>query len=72
MFGNGLPFGHTESACGLENVGFVGVDATNNYWGAATGPGLDPADEACDLPGGTTIVTPFATAPFKVKPKIKP
>jgi len=40
-----------------------GVIATNNYWGAASGPGPDPADNVC---AGTVAVTPFATTPFNV------
>ena len=57
--------GHT---CGVSNHAVPALDATNNYWGAATGPGADPADEVCDPVGdGTTIVAPFATKPFSVK-----
>jgi hypothetical protein len=57
--------------CGLFNVGVPGLDATNNYWGASTGPGPDPADNVCNN-GGTTMTTPFAMAPFRVKASIKP
>jgi hypothetical protein len=60
-FGNG--------ACGLLSSAPGGVVASNNYWGAATGPGADPADDVCD--SGTITVVPFATKPFKVKAKIK-
>ena len=62
--------------CGLRNGTEVGVaqnlPATNNFWGAATGPGPDPADDVCNDPGGSTVTTPFATKPFKVKATIKP
>ena len=70
-------------ACGLENGGsggsisYPGVTnlvATNDYRGAATGPGPDPADlagSACDQNGGSTMVSPFATKPFSVKAPIK-
>ncbi len=58
---------------GMFNNGIVGLAAAGNYWGAATGPGADPADDVVNGSGGTTIVTPFATKPFKVKkPLIKP
>jgi hypothetical protein len=69
MFGN---------RCGLQNglgiviIGVADLVATNNYWGAATGPGSGgPADNVCDENGGTSNVTPFATKPFTVK-VIKP
>ena len=74
IFGNG--------SCGLQNgeggqfayPGQAGLVATNNYWGAATGPGSDPADPAsgtCDQDGGSTTVTPFATKPFNAKAPVK-
>jgi len=69
MFGN---------HCGLQNglgiviIGVADLVATNNYWGAATGPGSGgPADNVCDENGGSSNVTPFATKPFTVKP-LKP
>jgi hypothetical protein len=59
--------------CGLSNEqGVPGLNATNNYWGAASGPGPDPADDVCNDDGGTTTVTPFATKPFPVSAPIKP
>jgi len=48
------------------------LDVAGNYWGAPTGPGPDPADDACNVGFGTLTVTPFATRPFKVKAPIKP
>ncbi|MBI3247278.1 MAG: right-handed parallel beta-helix repeat-containing protein [Deltaproteobacteria bacterium] len=59
--------------CGVDNTGVPSLNATNNYWGAATGPGPDPADQVCNEDEGTTTVTtPFATVPFLVKAPIKP
>ena len=58
MFGN---------LCGLENTAIVGLAATNNYWGAPTGPIDTPPDLSCDISGGSTDFTPFATKPFAVK-----
>jgi hypothetical protein len=57
--------------CGLANDSGSTVDATRNFWGAPTGPGPDPADDAgpgsiCDR-NGTTIVTPFQTRPSTLK-----
>jgi hypothetical protein len=55
--------------CGLVNGTGNTVLATNNYWGAPTGPGDDPADNvgpSCDsdTPGSVTVFEPFATRPF--------
>lgn len=41
------------------------VDATHNFWGQASGPGPDPADDVCPGTGAVTT-TPFATKPFIV------
>jgi hypothetical protein len=54
------------SNCGLDASGLA-VTVKNSWWGAATGPGSDPADDACNQAAGST--TPFATAPIKVKVK---
>jgi hypothetical protein len=64
IFGNGI--------CGLENDGVMGLLAANNYWGAPTGPGSDPADVVCDDAGGNTLLAPIATVPFAVSAPIKP
>jgi len=58
--------------CGVLHSVTIGMNATNNYWGTATGPGPPPADDACNFLGGTTTVTPFAAKPFKVKAPFKP
>jgi hypothetical protein len=60
--------------CGLLSIASSAsdLDATDNYWGASTGPGPDPADDAATATCGPADVTPFATAPFKVKAPIKP
>jgi hypothetical protein len=52
--------------------------ATNNYWGAPTGPGPNPADDSggggqpCTQSPKATVDTPFATAPFAVPVPPKP
>jgi hypothetical protein len=59
-------------SCGLENSGAPGLVATNNYWGAATGPGPNPADTVCNIGAGTTTTTPFATTRFAINPSFEP
>lgn len=79
-------FGNDASTnCGLfisngdTNHNSLTVTATGNFWGAASGPGPDPADtagtSACisSAGGAVTVVTaPVATKQFKLSPpKIK-
>jgi hypothetical protein len=42
------------------------VMAQNNFWGAPTGPGPDPADMVCDFDPAKTVVSPFSTKEFKL------
>src|SRR5581483_3657561 len=60
--------------CGIGNNGSPGLNAANNYWGASTGPGPDPADQADQscVVNGATVTSPFAAAPFHVRAPIKP
>lgn len=56
--------------CGLSVSSMTGsAVATGNYWGAPTGPGPDPADEACLSVGGTATTTPFAAKEHKTPTK---
>jgi nitrous oxidase accessory protein NosD len=66
FIGNGAPEGN---GCGVLSSASSPVEARDSYWGAATGPGPRPADDAC---GGTAgvVAIPFATKPIKVKPKL--
>ena len=48
------------------------VKLTNNYWGAATGPGADPSDDVCGASGEQPVTAPFATKPFTVDPPLRP
>jgi hypothetical protein len=67
LYGNGRNDTFTGVPnCGLFNDSGTTITATNNFWGAATGPGPDPADDVCDGPGSTTITAPFATTEFPV------
>ena len=62
IFGNG--------SCGLQNNTGALVTASGNFWGAATGPGSDPADAVCNDASSTTVVEPVATQPFNINVKI--
>jgi parallel beta-helix repeat protein len=69
IFGNG----DFVENCGVINESPNAMNATNNYWGAASGPGPNPADNAgpdssCDVSGSNTTVEPFAPKQFVIKP----
>jgi hypothetical protein len=64
VYGNG--FAAPPSNCGFQAAGTT-VTVTDSWWGAPTGPGADPADDACNEAAGAT--DPFATAPINVKVK---
>jgi hypothetical protein len=57
--------------CGVLNQTSAVVEATNNFWGAPTGPGANPADDACNVGGGQIIHTPFAEKQFPLGHKLK-
>jgi hypothetical protein len=61
-----VPTQNQQTNCGLLNSSGNSITATNNFWGAATGGGADPADEVCDLSGSTAFL-PFAQKPFTVE-----
>ncbi|MBI3660881.1 right-handed parallel beta-helix repeat-containing protein [Candidatus Acetothermia bacterium] len=56
-----------ETNCGLLNRTGTTIDARNNFWGTAGGPGADPADNVCNEGASSTTVDSFATKEFKVK-----
>lgn len=76
IFGNNMVpvdvFGQTN----VTNVGLANITGTNhpplgapdNFFGAATGPGADPADDVGDFNGSKTATGPVATKEIKVKP----
>ena len=65
IYGNG----DGAAGCGVINAGGI-VDAINNYWGKADGPGPNPGDRAYGqcLASGNTLTKPFATTPFPLEP----
>ena len=70
IFGNGGGAVNVSGAninCGTLAADGVTLHATQNFWGAAAGPGADPADLACNGLGATTNVTPVATKDTKVR-----
>lgn len=56
-------FGQTN--CGLLNRSGQAVEALNNYWGAASGPGSNPADAACAISGAINAM-PFSEKAFRI------
>jgi hypothetical protein len=60
IFGNGNHASATgESAnCGMSNGSGNQIVAADNFWGASTGPGDDPADRICGP--SPTVSVPFA------------
>jgi len=67
IYGNNRLFNSGFPNCGVQNNSGTLVMAQNNFWGAATGPGADPADMACDLAAASkTVVEPFATKEIKL------
>jgi parallel beta-helix repeat protein len=71
IYGNGtVPetvTGFSLLNCGLINNGGV-ISTPNNFWGAPSGQGPDPADAVCNSPGASTSVSPVATVPFAIPP----
>lgn len=61
FFGNSVSSDEYGKNCGLANFTGATLNAVNSYWGAATGPGAEPADVACGNDPVTT--TPFARVP---------
>lgn len=66
IYGNGDAAG----GCGVINEGGGVINATNNYWGKADGPGPNPGDRAYGacMVRGSIVTTPFATTPFPAVP----
>jgi hypothetical protein len=71
IFGNGVildgigPGGGTLN-CGITYAASLTIPAENNFWGASTGPGADPADAACNKGTGSIDTVPFATKAFGI------
>jgi nitrous oxidase accessory protein NosD len=53
--------GGAGANCGLINNTGTAVVASGNFWGSTSGPGADPADQACNGAGGSVTTSPFAT-----------
>ena len=59
--GNGVSDDEFGKNCGLANFTGAPLNAINSYWGAATGPGAEPADVTCG--NDPVISAPFARSP---------
>ena len=67
LFGNNAGVSSSGfTNCGLLNDSGAQVTATGNFWGAAGGPGPDPADDVCNDGGSTTATALFAATEFTV------
>ena len=65
IFSNGTFGGN----CGLQSDAAT-LAAPYNFWGAASGPGPDPADAVCVSTAGNVVtVAPVATQPFRIQAK---
>lgn len=53
--------------CGINNQSGWTIDARQNFWGSASGPGLNPADGVCGTLGASTTTDPFVTKEIKVR-----
>ena len=58
IYGNGI--------CGLQGPSFTTIAAEDIYWGAASGPGPDPADTACGMVTASSYAS--LAAPIKLPP----
>ncbi len=56
----GNAFVASTTNCGVTDDDSLVTDVSGNYWGAATGPGSDPADTVCGEPG--VVTAPFLTS----------
>lgn len=56
-----------SGADGLDNGSGGAISAEKNYWGAATGPGADPAD---DISGDPVDSDPVASKAFRIRVKV--
>ncbi len=63
-------YGNTSN-CGLYNSSPNPVTADKVYWGAASGTGLDPADDVCGNIAAVTVTNPAAKAASIKLPAVK-
>jgi parallel beta-helix repeat protein len=69
IYGNGT-VAETRTGSNLLNCGLINqlgsISIPNNFWGAPSGPGPDPADTFCNFPAASTSASPAATLPFAI------
>ncbi len=65
----GSLFGNASNCALTDDASSGSIDAAKNFWGAATGPGADPADALCGTNTGSVSVTPVLTKEAKVSVK---
>lgn len=65
IYGNGVQ--QTPFNCGIISGSGIVIVATDNFWGSASGPGPDPADQTCLFGTTRAVTTPFAVTPFRIR-----
>jgi Periplasmic copper-binding protein (NosD) len=65
LYGNGISFG-SETNCGLTNISGSRVTASDVFFGAASGPGADPADQLCTNVNSDIRVQSIARKEFEL------
>jgi hypothetical protein len=60
-----------NATCGVSNSSSNAVSIDKVYWGAPSGPGLDPADDICANVAMTTVTNPAAKAAKIKLPSVK-
>jgi len=68
IFGNNVVADPVVTNCGVTTLSVGPLNVAGDFWGAATGPGADPADDLCPfVPQIGLVVEPPATKEIKVK-----
>lgn len=56
---------HSNDYCAVANLSTLTIDARQNFWGSAAGPGF--GSDACNYNTGKVLVTPFSATEIDVR-----